>query len=76
MKRDLLEFLFGFIYVISIILILDVTKKLTELNIALINANIIVSPSIIKYRNYLIVALIFVILLPFLYSHIKNPKTK
>lgn len=79
MKRDLLELLFGLIYVISIGLILGVTKRLTELNTALINANIIVYPSIIRYRNYLIVALIFVILLPFLYSHIKNisnPKTK
>lgn len=79
MRRDLLELLFGLIYVISIGLILGVTKRLTELNTALINANIIVSPSIIRYRNYLIATLIFVILLPFLYSHIKNisnPKTK
>jgi len=72
MKRDLLELLFGLMYVVSIILILDVIKRLNELNTALINASVIVYPSILNYRNYLIIALIFVIVLPFLYSHIKN----
>ena len=72
MKRDLLELLFGLIYVISIILILGVIKQLSLLHIALINADIIISPSIARYRNYLTIALVLVILSPFLYSHIEN----